>query len=158
MRLANNLLPSDLSEARSDVLNAFADLEYAVAEALKFLAITVGYENAPIGQKFEALANLKASSKISKATTKLLYDAALNGQLLCEIRNDLVHSRMQFVAGHPNIGIYLNVRAINQPYPKARVLSVSQHIRLASEARTIANCINNWRLTDKKTAEPRQSP
>ena len=150
MHLANNILPKELSEARSDVLDAFANLEYAVAEAIKVSELEAACEGSPLGQKLEILAGLKPGPKLSKAKTKIVTDAAAKAQSLCEIRNDLVHSRMQFVAGHPNIAIYINVRAINQPYPKARVLTVDQHSNLAQEAKTITDCINEWRLSDKR--------
>lgn len=150
MHLTNNFLPQELSEARSMVLDAFANLEYAVAEAIKVSKLGNVCEAAPLGQKLELLVGLKPSATLSKAKTKIVTDAAIKAQSLCEIRNDLVHSRMQFVAGHPNIAIYINVRAINQAYPKARVLTVDQHNNLANEAKSITDRINEWRLADKK--------
>ena len=150
MHLANSLLPKELSEARSHVLDAFANLEYAVAQAMKMADVEPGCAAAPLGQKLEILASLKPGPKMSKAKAKIIADAASKAQSLCEIRNDVVHSRMQLVAGHLNIAVYINIRAINQAYPQARVLTVEKHNHLADEAKAITDCINAWRLSDKR--------
>jgi hypothetical protein len=150
MHQTANLVPNELSEARSNVLDSFANLEYAVAEVIKVSEHGAVYDGAPLGQKLEVLSAFKPGPKLSKAMAKIITDAAAKAQSLCEIRNDVVHSRMRFVAGHPNIAIYINVREVNQPYPKAHVLTVDQHINLANETKSITDCINKWRLTDKK--------
>ncbi len=146
----HSFLPKELSEARSNVLDAFANLEYAIGEAIKVIELEAGCASAPLGQKLEILAGLKPGPKLSKANTKIITDAVKQAQTLCEIRNDIVHSRMQFIAGHPNIAVYINVRAINQPYPKARVLTLDQHGNLTNEAKAITDCVNAWRLADKR--------
>ena len=150
MHQFDNIIPNDLTIARSGVLDAFAELEYEVAEAVKALGGDTGHEGAPLGQKLDKLAGLKAGPMLSKENSKIITEAAKRGLTLCEIRNDVVHSKLRFVSGHPEIAIYINARIINQPYPTARVMTVTQHQTLAREITVIAECINAWRCKQKK--------
>ena len=158
MQHINNIVPSTLSAARSDVLDAFADLEYSVIEALKAMQLEISCSNAPLGQKLEKLAGLKPTPKLSKASAKIITDAASKAQSLNEIRNDIVHSRLRSIANHPEIAIYLNARTINQPYPTARVMTIDQHAKLAVEVRAVTTCLTNFRNAQQKATNPPSQP
>ena len=154
MQQINNILPNTLSAARSHVLDAFADLEYSVIEALKAMHLEPTCSGASLGQKLEKLAGLKPTSKLSKANAKIITDAAIKAQSLNEIRNDIVHSRMRSIANHPEIAIYLNARTINQAYPTGRVMTVDQHAKLAAEVQAITNCLKSFRDVSQTVANP----
>jgi hypothetical protein len=138
---------SDFAVARSNVLDAFAALEFEVTEALKILELGTSCESALFGQKLDKLATLVAGPTLSKASVKIITEAATKSQSLCEIRNDLVHSRLRYIPDHPAIAIYFNARTIAHPYPIARAMTVTQHQTLAKETNAVAVCIKTWRCS-----------
>lgn len=144
------LIPNSLATARSTILDAFAELEQETFEALRSCPAMPCHDGATLGQKLEKLAGLKANSLLSKARQKVIVAAAQDAQAMCDVRNDIVHSRMRFVDGHPETAIYLNTRACQQRYPTGRVMSVLEHQQLAKSVSDVTARIKDWRHAPKR--------
>jgi len=149
MAQLEQLIPNRLAAARSEVLDAFAELEGELADLIVLLADKVPNPAGLLGQKLDALATLKPSSSLSKHRHKQITDCVRAAQLLCEIRNDLVHSRMQMMVGELETAVYLNVKKRDEPYPQARILSLANHQQLAAQARDITVRFRECRADSK---------
>jgi hypothetical protein len=141
------LVPHELTRARSDVLDAFAELEHVVTETALAWAPEAPGKNATLGQKLDKLADIKAGSSLSHDRRKIISEAVAEAQNLCEIRNDVVHSRLRLAVGDPQTCVYLNTRSTD---PVARVMSVQQHVQIAEQASALARRIREWHYAPKK--------
>lgn len=138
---------ADFALARSDVLDAFAELEYIVAETALAWAPEKPNKGATVGQKLEKLSAIMAGPALSHERRKVLTEAIFEAQKLCEIRNDVVHSRLRLAVGDPHTCVYLNTRSAE---PVARVMSIQQHIDLAKQASEVTRRIREWHYAPKK--------
>lgn len=150
MAQLDQIIPDKLTNARSAILDAFAELEHEVAETIQCFTSVGCPAGATLGQKLEKLASLKASASLSTARHKILIDLVAKAQSLCEVRNDVVHSRMRLVIGQPETAIYLNTRAIERQFPSGRVMSLTDHKALTSQTSDVVARIREWRRAPKK--------
>lgn len=79
--------------ARSLCIDAFAQMEEAIVAVLAQSG--KGCESQPFGQKLKMAQQIKASPSLSKQRLAELKSLLKECQDVAEIRNDIVHSRMQ---------------------------------------------------------------
>ncbi|MFM5932357.1 MAG: hypothetical protein ACKOPQ_15790 [Novosphingobium sp.] len=122
---------------RSKCLDAFVGCEEAVVALLLASATKAGAE--PLGLKIEALKKAKPSPSYP-ATRKQTINGLL-GQFddLLELRNDLVHSRLQIAAiGEDQKACFINARQSSTGAQSARLFSLESLRSVTRKASELA--------------------
>ena len=132
-------LPSDHSIgacARSRVLDAFSEAEFAL-----FAFLVKNDErvcaNAGTAQHLKTLAELPASSRLSKVNQERVKALSIRMKSILSVRADVVHGRM--LAVENGSFIFLYPRNATETWPSARLLSLHSLDALANEALAIAS-------------------
>ncbi|MEP6785387.1 MAG: hypothetical protein ABI898_06540 [Sphingomonadales bacterium] len=129
------------SDARSNVLDAFADLESATLRFLGRHLADPGCTTAPLGQKLTKIGDVKAGPQFSKKKKADLNRAAEAFQTALSVRADLVHSRQHVVNTTEPMALYVNASQQLCQYPIARVMTLHQHELLVEEATQLAKLL-----------------
>jgi hypothetical protein len=141
---------------RSKCIDAFAALEEAIIVILTGLAIKSGSET--FGQKLELLSKAKANPRISKAKIQALQSMLPRCKALGELRNDIVHSRLQIEQlGEETRACFTNTRHCLSGSQTARLFTLSGLRSVRSEAVDLASELQKI-LTNPASSPPPPSP
>lgn len=125
---------------RSRCIDSFAGLEEAVISILVNLKLKSGSET--FGQKLELLANAKAHPQFSKARILKLQVLLPGCKSLGELRNDIVHSRLQIAElGDETRACFTNTRHCLSGSQTARLFTLQGLRSVRNEATELANLL-----------------
>jgi hypothetical protein len=124
--------------ARSDILDAFAELESEVITLLVRFNGDAGCPTRPLAQKLESLAGLKPAPSLSKKRKAEIAAVIDEIKTLLGVRADIVHSRLQIVPGPTPSALFPNAADANSPYPQARLMTRENMAGLEDQVRKIA--------------------
>lgn len=124
---------------RSKCIDAFAAIEEAFVRLLSQSDIKFGGES--FGQKLKLLQKIKASPSRSKERVAQLQVLLKRCEALCELRNDIVHSKLQLaLIGDDHRACFTNLRDCQSGSQTARLLTLEglralsvEMIKLAEE-------------------------
>ncbi len=139
---------TELLLARSDFLDAFADLEIAVTRILRSCGTVTKGE--PFSQKVKAFKTAEKTTLIAKSNHAMRDQIADEIFGLLQIRADIVHSRMTIrIIDGKVAASFLNVQEAGALFPPCRIL-------IHSEIKQLIEMTN--RLTQRIRALNRASP
>lgn len=122
---------------RSKCIDAFAAIEEAVMRLLTQSGIKFGGE--PLGQKLELLSKIKPSPQFSKQRIAQLHTLYSRCVVVNELRNDIVHSRLQLAAiGDDQRACFTNLRECQSGSQTARLFTLEGLRGLSAETLTLA--------------------
>ena len=138
----------DFVFARSDVLDAFAELEALIGRILKSCGHPAS--NEPFGHRLKAFRTAGKTTFIAKANLGQRDHIADAIADLLPIRADIVHSAMRLVTfDGREVALFVNAQQAFAPYPQARIVDLVQLRGLARELRDLrkrvselAKCVN----------------
>ncbi|MBK9011755.1 hypothetical protein [Novosphingobium sp.] len=138
----------ELLLARSDFLDAFADLETAVLRVLRSCGTVPKGE--PFSQRVKALKTAEKTTLIAKSNHAQRDQIADEIMALLQIRADIVHSRMSIRTIDGKLAaFFLNVQETGALFPACRILNHSELKQLSSMV---------TRLTERISALNRVNP
>ena len=125
---------------RSKCIDAFAALEEAIISILVSLKLKSGTET--FGQKLDMLAKAKAHPQFSKARMQALQLLLPRCKSLGELRNDIVHSRLQIAElGDETRACFTNTRHCLSGSQTARLFTLDGIRSVRSEATELASAL-----------------
>ncbi len=135
--LPTNHDPREWHNARSNLLDAFADAEAAIVALLKRSGAKPNGEM--LGQKIELLRAAKPSPHYSKTQRAKVGPLLDKLEQMLEIRNDIVHGKLQIaeIAGQYS-AIFVNTRDARELAPRVRMIGLSAMTRLHHETARLA--------------------
>lgn len=123
---------------RSKCLDAFVDCEEAVTALLVASGTKFGGE--PFGSKLEALRKAKASATYAKKRKQTVNGLLEQFEELLELRNDLVHSKLQLATlGDNQRACFINAKQTSTGAQTARLFSLDSLRDLTRKAAGLAN-------------------
>jgi len=123
---------------RSKCIDAFAAIEEAAVGLLGQEGIKFGEE--PFGQKLKLLGRIKASPKRSKERVAHLQTLLNRCAIINELRNDIVHSRLQMaVIGEDHRACFTNLRECQSGSQTARLFKLEGLRELSLEMLKLAD-------------------
>lgn len=143
--------------ARSEFLDAFAELELVVLKILKSSGATAKGE--PFSQKVKSFRSVNKTSLIAKANFPQRDILADDICTLLRIRADIVHSRMTICEINGVLAAsFINVNEAGTPYPATRILDQSQLKQLTAEATRLVRRIGQLNKTNPASSPQPPSP
>jgi hypothetical protein len=123
---------SDFCHARSDVLDAFADLESYVSAMLRLAGKSVS-KGQCLGQRMQVLRGLEASSQLAKSNFAMRDRIVDEISDLLPVRADIVHSRMgECSIDGQKAAVFMNSHDSAEPFPMPRFMTIADLKRLAA--------------------------
>ena len=125
---------------RSRMLDAFATLESNVARLLAKSDKVLVSENAPLGQKIEALKKLALNPAPTKNCAAKLEKICLELCPYLSIRSDVVHAKIAvFICDSVVHTKFCNSINDDKPYPPVRLLTFEDFDAINKEVRRLSN-------------------
>jgi hypothetical protein len=148
---------NDFHIARSIFLDAFSELEIAVAALLATCSSFKEGEKKPFGQRVESLKTLLPNSKLSKEKCAKIHDKAAHILPIHIIRCDIVHGQLDVVNidGLMHAKICNNNTVTHDP-TMVRLLNMECFKLLARESKKIANELKQ--ILNQPTSKPQATP
>ena len=148
---------AELGYVRSQVLDAFSEIELAIARLL--IAAGNQPKGPHLGSMVEAFRKIEGIPGVAKANHPKRDDLANKICELLPVRADIVHSQMKVcrVDGVASAQ-FVNSQNASQSYPECRLLSVKHMIDIANAARTIASGIAQLNRINPPSSPPLPSP
>lgn len=123
---------------RSKCIDAFAALEEQIIRIQVLLDMPVN--GASFGEKVEALKGVKASPRFAKARVAKLKDLLIRCQEAAELRNDIVHSRLQLaVIADEQRACFANTRHCQAASQVARLFTLEGLRAARTEATSLTD-------------------
>ena len=148
---------TELLLARSDFLDAFADLEAAVTRILRSCGTVTKGE--PFSQKVKALRTADKTTLIAKSNHAQRDQIADEIFALLQIRADIVHSRMTMrIVDGKVAASFLNVHETGAPFPPCRLLFHSEIKQLIEMTNRLTQRIRALNRSNPASWPPPPSP
>lgn len=143
----------DFALLRSDLLDAFSDLESEVSMILRSAGIAPS--NEPFGNRLQKLKEADKIPRIARANRPARDQIVDSLAELLPIRADIVHSRMRLARlDDEPVALFINAQEAGTDYAPARVLTLTQMRQLV----TLVNRLGK-RIRDLgRTVNPASSP
>jgi hypothetical protein len=126
-----------LHVARSRFLDAYGSVEAAICKRLKAHGIEPGHRS--VGQKIEALRDIKASPQYSKSERQRIHQVLDRLERTNEIRCDVVHAALKVIDIEGELSAcFINSRHLGGPTTIARHIDRQQFETLIRDITTIA--------------------
>lgn len=127
---------------RSKCIDAFAALEEQIIRIQALLGATVN--GASFGQKLDALNGAKASPRFAKARVGKLKELLLRCRALADLRNDIVHSRLQLtLIANEQRACFVNTRHCQATNQVARLFTLEGLRAARTEATTLTEAFSS---------------
>lgn len=152
----NSIKPIDQAHIlRSEMLDAFANLESVVIKLLAKSEKPLADQKAPLGQRIEALKNLtlnpaptkKYSATLTKICTELLP--------YLRIRSDVVHANLVFCEfDGVEAAKFCNTVDLAGPYPRVRLLTFTEFKAINKKVKQFTSQLQS--ILNPPTTQPKQ--
>jgi|GEM_PF-1983463 hypothetical protein len=148
---------AELVDLRSQVLDAFSELEQAIAQLLK--AAGQKPNGSHLGAKVEKFREIDGIPQMAKANHSKRDRLADQICDLFPVRADIVHSQMRVcrVDGVATAN-FINSQNASQSYPEGRLLTVEALTQIVSDARKIVSDIAQLGRVTQPSSPPPPSP
>ena len=152
--------PSQIDQAhiwRSRLLDAFASLESNVAKLLARSEKNLASDAAPLGQKIEALKQLKTNPPLTKNCPARLAKICAELAPFLNIRSDIVHAKLAVcVCDGVLHAKFCNTMNSDKPYPELRMLTFEDFDTMNKEIRRLSNQLNSIINPPSSPPQPKQ--
>ena len=164
MQIADLISTSSISSIdqahiwRSRLLDAFASLELNVVKLLTKSEKSLLSENAPLGQKIEALKKLEMVPTPAKNYTANLAKICLELAPYLSIRSDVVHAKLAICICDGVLNAkFSNTANDNKPYGEIRLFTFADFDAISKDVRRLSNQLHQILNPPSLPPQPKQA-